>query len=56
MQQTLMGISSNMFKFNFKYLKKPRMNANLSKSFDPRTPCMIGFKLKQLIELEMSVN
>ena len=49
MQQTLMGISSNMFKFNFKYLKKPRMNANLSKSSDPRTLCMIGFKFKHLV-------
>ena len=51
-----MGISSDMFKFKFKYLKKPRMNANLSKSVDPRTPWMIGFKFEHLIELEMSVN
>ena len=49
MQQVLMGISSDMFKFKFKYLKKLRMNANLSKSSGPRTPCMIGFKFKHLV-------
>ena len=49
MQQTLMGISSDMFKFKFKYLKKLRMNANLSKSSSSRTSGMIGFKFKHLV-------
>ena len=43
-----MGISSDMFKLKFKYLKKLRMSANLSKSSGPRIPCMIGFKFKHL--------
>ena len=56
MQQTLMRISSDMFKFKFKYLKKLKMNANLFKSSGPRTPGMSGFKFKHLIELGVSVN
>ena len=44
-----MGISSDMFKFKLKYLQKLRMNANLFKSFSPRTLGMIGFKFKHLI-------
>ena len=51
-----MGISSDMFKFKFKYLKKLRMSANLPKSSGPRTPGMIGFKFKHLVELGKSVN
>ena len=44
-----MGISSDMFKFKFKHLKKLRMGANLSKPTGPRTPGMIGFKFKHLM-------
>ena len=49
MQQVLMGISSDMFKFKFKYLKKLRMNANLSKSSGPRTLGMIESNFKHLV-------
>ena len=51
-----MGILSDMFRFKFKYLKKLRMSANLLKSSGLRTPGMIGFKFKHLVELEKSVN
>ena len=51
-----MGILSDMFMFKFKYLKKLRMSANLPKSSSSRTPGMIGFKYKPLVELGMSVN
>ena len=47
-----MGISSNLFKFKFQYLK----SANLSKSSGPRTSGMIGFKFKHLMELKVSVS
>ena len=51
-----MGILSNILRFKFKYLKKFRMSANLPKSSGPRTPGMIGFKFKHLVELGMSFN
>ena len=51
-----MGISSNLFKFKFQYLKKLRMSVNLSKSSGPRTPGTIGFKFKHLMELKVSVS
>ena len=51
-----MGILSNMFRFKFKCLKKLRVSANLPKSFGPRTPGMIGFKFKHLVELGISAN
>ena len=51
-----MGILSNILRFKFKYLKKLRMSANLPKSYGPRTPRMIGFKFKHLVEMGKSVN
>ena len=51
-----MGILSNMFRFKFKYLKKLRMSANLPKLSGLRTPGMIGFKFKHLVEMGKSVN
>ena len=51
-----MGISSDMFKFKFKYLKKLRMSANLPVSYGLRTPGMMGFKFRHLVEMGKSVN
>ena len=51
-----MGISRDMFKFKFKYLKKLRMSANLPISYGPRTPGMMGFKFRHLVEMRKSVN
>ena len=51
-----MGILSNMLRFKFKYLKKLRMSAKLPISYGLRTPGMMGFKFKQLVEMGKSVN
>ena len=51
-----MGILSNMLMLKFKYLKKLRMSANLPVSYGLRTPGMMGFKFKHLVEMGKSVN
>ena len=45
-----------MLKLKFKYLKKLRTSVNKPKSSGPRTPVMIRFKFKHLIELGKNVN
>ena len=47
---------NNMLKLKFKYLKKLRTSVNKPKSSGLRTPVMIGFKFKHLVERGKSVN
>ena len=51
-----MGTLNNMLELKFKYLKKLRTSVNKPKSSGLRTPVMIGFKFKHLVELGKSVN
>ena len=51
-----MGTLDNMLKLKFKYLRELRTSANQPKSSGLRTPVMIEFKFKHLIELGVLTN